>query len=280
MIEVKNVTKRYGKKTAVDQLSLQIQENSFVGLLGPNGAGKTTLIKMLTGLLTPQEGEIFIQKSKVDRRNNKVKALLGIVPQHSNLEKEMTVYEDLVFAGKLFRIPPKIYEERIDHLLDSFELQESKHALSKQLSGGMQRKVMIAKALIHSPKIMLLDEPTVGIDMTTRIRIWDILKDMQSQGMTLLMTTHYIEEAQSLCDRICFMDQGKLFMDDSPQALIDNFGHYTVEEYTCSMGSEFHYFKTREEATEYSKSSNADSVLLRELTLGDIFYSYTKRKVN
>lgn len=280
MIDISSVTKKYGKKTAVDNLSIHIEKNSFVGLLGPNGAGKTTLMKMISALLKPTQGSIHIDGSPVSRDNNPVKAMLGVVPQYSNLEKEMTVNEDLVFAAKLFRIPKVIYRERIDDLLEALELKEAKHQLSSTLSGGMQRKVMIAKALIHKPKIMLLDEPTVGIDMATRVRIWDILKDMQSAGMTLLMTTHYIEEAETLCDRVCFIDEGKLFLDGHPKSLIEDFGHFTVEEYFPKQGSMFSYFFSREEAVQYSRASTAESVLLRELTLGDIFYHYTKRKVN
>lgn len=280
MIEIRGVTKKYGEKVAVNNLSLRIEKNSFVGLLGPNGAGKTTLIKMITSLLRPQQGEILVHGTAVSRDNNQVKAMLGIVPQHSNLEREMTVYEDLEFAAKLFRISPKIYPKRIDELLDIMELTEAKDQLSKQLSGGMQRKVMIAKALINEPQILLLDEPTVGIDVSTRIKIWDIMKDMQKRlGMTLLMTTHYIEEAQALCDRVCFMDRGEIFMDDHPEALIANFGHYTIEEFYSGRGTEFHFFKTREEAMGFSNESQADSLLLRELTLGDVFYHHTKRKV-
>lgn len=279
MITLNNVSKHFGDKRAVDGVYLTIEAGSFVGLLGPNGAGKTTIMKMISALIRPTQGEIFIDGERVSRNNDRIKSMLGIVPQITNLEKEMKVIEDLIFAGKIFKMPKKDYMRRIDELVELMELEEFINYKTETLSGGLKRRVMIAKALMHNPQIILLDEPTVGIDVAARIKIWDILKKMKHTGLTVLLTTHYIEEAEKLCDRVCFIDRGKIIEDDSPQGLIDKTGKYTVEVFDEERGTEYVFFGTREEANAFASGLVDKSVLIRELTLGDVFYSYTKRRV-
>ena len=279
MIEIRNVTKKFGDFTAVENVNLTIDSGSFIGLLGPNGAGKTTLIKMLVGLLKPTDGEIFIDGEKVSRNNNEIKKRIGIVPQYTNLDKELTAYENLVFAAKLFKIKKSDYKNKIEELLDFMELENSRNKEAKQLSGGMQRKLMIAKALINDPDIIFLDEPTVGVDINGRRKIWDILKTMENMGNTILLTTHYIEEADYLCDKVCFIDQGVIFENNTPEALKENLGQFTVEYFDKENKTDYRYFVQREDAIEFTKTIEDFTYTIRDTTLEDVFYNFTNRKV-
>ena len=217
LIEIKGVSKLFGDFVAVNDVSLEIKEGEFLGLLGPNGAGKSTLINMLTGLLKPTAGVINIFGQKMTRNNMEIKNKIGVVPQYTNLDKELTAYENLVFAAKLFKI--KNYESLIDELLITMELEEHRNKKAMNLSGGMQRRLMIAKALINDPDIIFLDEPTVGIDLNGRRKIWDILKYMKTLGKTILLTTHYIEEADYLCNQVCLINEGKIYQELLPLQL-------------------------------------------------------------
>lgn len=279
MIEIKNVTKKFDGFVAVDSIDLDINNGDFIGLLGPNGAGKTTLIKMLTALLKPTKGKIYIEGKEVGRNNNQVKRKIGVVPQHMNLEKELTAYENLVFAAKLFKLRKKDYKLKVEELIDFMELEDYRNKLSQELSGGIQRRLMIAKALINNPSIIFLDEPTVGIDINARRKIWDILKTMNKNGITILLTTHYIEEAETLCDRVCFMDKGTIFKDDSPSNLKNELGKYTVEYFTEESMTMYRYFQNRKSAIEFANTLDDKEFSIRELTLEDVFYNYTNRKV-
>ena len=279
MIEIRNVTKKFGDFTAVENVNLTIDSGSFIGLLGPNGAGKTTLIKMLVGLLKPTDGEIFIDGEKVSRNNNEIKKRIGIVPQYTNLDKELTAYENLVFAAKLFKIKKSDYKNKIEELLDFMELENSRNKEAKQLSGGMQRKLMIAKALINDPDIIFLDEPTVGVDINGRRKIWDILKTMENMGKTILLTTHYIEEADYLCDKVCFIDQGVIFENNTPEALKENLGQFTVEYFDKENKTNYRYFAQRGDAIEFTKTIEEFTYTIRDTTLEDVFYNFTNRKV-
>lgn len=277
MIDIKNVSKKFGDFTAVDNISINIKSGEFVGLLGPNGAGKTTLIKMLTGLIKPTDGEIYINKSKMSRNNRHAKAILGIVPQYSNLDKELTSYENLVFAAKLFRI--KDYNDRINELLKFVELSEFRNHKAMDLSGGMARKLMIAKALINDPDIIILDEPTVGIDLNGRRKIWDILKHMKTRGKTVLLTTHYIEEADYLCSKIFLIDKGNILENDTPDNLKKDLGIYTFEYFDEEMKTKYKFFNEKENATGYAANISSLHYTIRETTLEDVFYNFTNRRV-
>lgn len=279
LIEILNVTKKFGNFTAVDEIDLKINKGSFVGLLGPNGAGKTTLINILIGLSKPTMGEVLIEGEKVNRDNKKLKEKLGIVPQHTNLDKDLTAYENLVFAAKLFKMKKKDYVIKIHELLKFMELEESKDKEARNLSGGMQRKLMIAKALINDPDIIFLDEPTVGIDINGRRKIWDVLKIMKANGKTILLTTHYIEEADYLCDEVCFIDKGKMFENDIPSALKSQLGEFTIEYFDNDLKTNYKHFITREGANDFIKSIEGFTYTLRETTLEDVFYNFTNRRV-
>ena len=279
MIEIENITKKFGDFTAVDNINLKIEKGSFIGLLGPNGAGKTTLINILIGLSKPTIGQALIEGEKVNRDNKDLKEKIGIVPQHTNLDKDLTAYENLVFAAKLFKMKKKDYILKIQELLKFMDLEESKDKEARILSGGMQRKLMIAKALINDPDIIFLDEPTVGVDINGRRKIWDILKIMKAKGKTILLTTHYIEEADYLCDQICFMDKGKIFENDTATVLKKDLGEFTVEYFDNDLKTNYKHFVNREEANKFTRSIEGLTYTIRYTTLEDVFYNFTNRRV-
>lgn len=277
MIRFESVTKSYGDLIAVDKVNLKIPESTFFCLLGPNGAGKTTMIKMLTGLINADDGEIFVNNNMVSRDANNIKKMIGVVPQHINLDKELTVEENLRFSGMLYKLSKKQIEKRVEELLEIMELASVRKRLCKRLSGGMQRKLMIAKALIHDPDIIILDEPTVGIDTTARRKIWSILKRMNLEGKTLLMTTHYIEEAEYLCDLVTLMHEGKIFRYETPENLILELGVHTVEYYVDDE-QKYEHFPQLNEAKNYAHNLDCQFTI-RKTTLDDVFYQFTDRMV-
>ena len=277
MIEIKNLSKKFNDFTAVNNIDLDIESGEFMGVLGPNGAGKTTTIKIITGLLKPTAGNVYINGSLMNRNNKDVKGIMGIVPQYSNLDKELTVYENLVFAAKLFRV--ENYKNKIDELLDFVELSEFKDRVTSNLSGGMARRLTIAKALINDPEIIILDEPTVGIDINGRRKIWDILKYLKSRNKTVLLTTHYIEEAEYLCSRVCLIDRGVIIKDGTPGKLKEQLGGYTVEYFDEELKTAYKFFDLKQKALDYSAGIKSSNYTIRETTLEDVFYNYTNRKV-
>lgn len=277
MIEIKNLSKKFNDFTAVNNIDLVIESGEFMGVLGPNGAGKTTTIKIITGLLKPTAGNVYINGSLMNRNNKDVKGIMGIVPQYSNLDKELTVYENLVFAAKLFRV--ENYKNKIDELLEFVELSEFKDRVTSNLSGGMARRLTIAKALINDPEIIILDEPTVGIDINGRRKIWDILKYLKSRNKTVLLTTHYIEEAEYLCSRVCLIDRGVIIKDGTPGELKEQLGGYTVEYFDEELKTAYKFFDLKQKALDYSAGIKSSNYTIRETTLEDVFYNYTNRKV-
>ena len=277
MIEIRNLSKKFNGFTAVNNIDLVIEAGEFIGVLGPNGAGKTTTIKIITGLLKATSGNVYINGSVMNRNNKEVKGIMGIVPQYSNLDKELTVYENLVFAAKLFRV--ENYRNKIYELLDFVDLTEFKDRVAANLSGGMARRLTIAKALINDPDIIILDEPTVGIDLNGRRKIWDILKYLKTKNKTVLLTTHYIEEAEYLCSRVCLIDKGVIIQDSTPELLKEQLGVYTVEYFDEELKTAYKFFKSKQEALDYSADIESMSCTIRETTLEDVFYNYTNRKV-
>lgn len=277
MLEIKNLSKKFGDFTAVNNIDLTIDSGEFIGILGPNGAGKTTTIKIITGLLRPTTGNVFINGSLMNRNNKNIKGIMGIVPQYSNLDKELTVYENLLFAAKLFKV--EYYKNKINELLDFAELSDFKDRMVTNLSGGMARRLTIAKALINDPDIIILDEPTVGIDINGRRKIWDILKYLKTKNKTVLLTTHYIEEAEYLCNRVCLIDKGTIIQDSTPGNLKEQLGNYTVEFFDEELKTVYKFFDSKQEALDYSVGIESLNYTIRETTLEDVFYNYTNRKV-
>lgn len=277
MIEIEDLTKRYGETVAVDHLNLHIEKGEFFGLLGPNGAGKTTLVRMLSTLTEPTSGRISIGGVPLDRNRIEVKSKIGVVPQHMNLEWELTVMQNLQLHAKLFGLEKESAGAKMDELLHYIGLYERRNDLVKTFSGGMKRKLMIARALLHQPDVLLMDEPTVGLDASVRRKLWDLMKGLNKDGMTVILTTHYIEEAEVLCSRVGFMNQGKIVELDAPKNLVEKFGSFVLETFIDGE-TKILFFKDRESALEKASEFNG-SVNIRLSNLEDTFLMLTNRKV-
>jgi ABC-2 type transport system ATP-binding protein len=275
MLEVHNVVKRYGSVTAVDGVSFSVNGGEIFGLLGPNGAGKSTTIRMLTTLTKPTAGELFVDGYSVVNDQVEVKRRIGVVPQQNNFEQELTGRENLLLHALLHKMPKKIRDARIAELLTYVGLEDRADERVRNYSGGMARRLIIARALLHGPSILFLDEPTVGLDPQTRRKIWDLILLMNRSGVTVLLTTHYIEEAESLCHRVGIVDYGKLIALDSPKKLSQNIGEFCVE-FLKDFGVERHFFATRQEARNFVSGQDFDTVV-RRTNLEDVFVELTGR---
>lgn len=219
-IEVSSLIKNFGKFTAVDGISFKVASGEIFGLLGPNGAGKTTTIKMLTTLLEPTGGNAKIASHDIIKEKNSVRQNIGIVFQDPSLDDKLTGKENLIFHGMLYNLKKELMEERIKNVLKLVELEEKADVLVENYSGGMKRRLEIARGLMHMPKVLFLDEPTVGLDPQTRRKIWDYIVELNKKhNTTIVLTTHYIEEADFLCSRVAFVDHGKIIALDTPEKL-------------------------------------------------------------
>ena len=210
MIQIRSLSKSYGTLTAVSGVSFDIKEGEIFGLLGPNGAGKTTTLSMIAGLLKPDEGEITVGGTAVWSNLKEVKRIMGVVPQDVALYQDLTAKENLSFWGGLYGLRGTGLKDKIDRTLEMLGLAEKSKAAVKTFSGGMKRRLNLGVGLLHSPRLLLLDEPTVGIDPQARINILDVIRGLAKQGTTILYTTHYMEEAEQLCDRLAIIDHGKI----------------------------------------------------------------------
>ena len=215
IIELKNLMKKYGDKTVVNNLSLEIYKGEIFGFLGPNGAGKSTSINMMVGLIEPDGGEIIFNGSD----KSFTKADIGICPQVIVLWDQLTCYENLYLMGKMYEVPKKIVKERIDKILKQLQLEDKKDELISNLSGGMKRRMNIAMATIHNPAILVLDEPSEGLDPQTRRVLWEYIKYQKEMDNTVILTTHLMDEADKLSDRVAIIDHGKLLKLDTPEKL-------------------------------------------------------------
>lgn len=219
-LSIQNLVKRYGHFTAVDHLSLEVPEGEFFGFLGPNGAGKTTTINAIVGLVKFQEGSIKVCGHDVVADYRKARACIGLAPQEFNFDRYLTIREVLIYTAGYFGIPAKEAKHRADQMLKQFELDSKRDVDYTKLSGGMKRRLSLARALIHQPRVLILDEPTAGVDVELRLELWDVLADLNRQGLTIILTTHYLEEAQHLCKRIGIINHGRIVALDQTQALI------------------------------------------------------------
>jgi ABC-2 type transport system ATP-binding protein len=204
---------------AVRGVSFEVAPGELFGLLGPNGAGKSTTLGCITTLVRPTGGRVLVDGLDVTREPIEVKRRIAVVPQVRNLDRDLTVREVLTFHGRYFGLPAREREERADRLLQRMQLQERQHAKPLTLSGGLQQRLLIARALMHDPRVLLLDEPTIGLDPQARRLLWDTLLELHAQGLTLIMTTHYMEEADRLCQRVAIIDHGVILRLDTPAAL-------------------------------------------------------------
>lgn len=277
MIKVNHVSKQFEDVKAVTGASLHIKKGHIHGLLGPNGAGKTTLIRSIVGLYDIDQGQIRIDDEILTRDKHKLKSKIGVVTQHINLDKELTLEENLEFAGRLYGLPKNIIKERKEQLLKAFNLDKAKNRQVKKSSGGMKRKLMIAKALIHDPELIILDEPTVGIDVEARKEIWEMLLRLRSEGKTMLLTTHYIEEAEYLSNMISMIHQGEIFHTDTVDALVKTLGLFCLE-YHEGHHIKRAYFDTQEIAEQVNEAKGLKGGI-RSTQLEDVYTSLLDTKV-
>jgi ABC-2 type transport system ATP-binding protein len=275
MIVTDNLGKQYQDLVALDGLSLQIPAGEIFGLLGPNGAGKTTTIKILTTLARPSWGEARIQDFDVVRQPLEVKKLIGVCPQEINLDRELTAFENLWIYGKLHRTPD--LNVRIRELLKFGDLQDRADSLVRDFSGGMQRRLLILRALVSRPRVLFLDEPTVGLDPQVRRQLWSLIQELKLGGITLILTTHYIEEAEMLCDRVGVLNRGRLIALDTPRALVARVGGYVVE--TLNTGRR-QYLLVRDKEEAYVRAQTEPAgVIIRQTNLEDVFIQLTGERL-
>ncbi len=231
IVEVSDLTKKFGEFTAVDDISFGVPAGQIFAFLGPNGAGKTTTIKMLTTLLTPTSGEIKLNGFDPVDHQDEARRSFGIVFQDPSLDDELTAYENLEFHGVLYNVPEKTREKRIQELLEIVELTDRKNSLVKTFSGGMKRRLEIARGLLHHPKVFFLDEPTSGLDPQTRNKIWDYIKNLnKKEGITIFFTTHYMEGADKVAENVAIIDHGKIVAAGSPAELKRKTKSSTLED--------------------------------------------------
>jgi lipooligosaccharide transport system ATP-binding protein len=231
-IRLRGVVKRFGPLTAVDGLDLDVPAGSCVGLLGPNGAGKSTTMKALTAQVIADEGELLVLGHRLPDDSKQARAEMGVVPQLDNLDVSLTVEQNLVVFTHLYRVPKPARRGAIERALDIANLSDRRHAKVDQLSGGMRRRLLIARALLHEPRLLLLDEPTVGLDPQVRQELWALIDRLRTEGVSILMSTHYIEEAERLCDQVTIMSHGRAVAVGAPRQLIaEHAGPEALEVY-------------------------------------------------
>lgn len=282
VIITEKLTKNYGNIGAVQDLNLNVQSGETFGFLGPNGAGKTTTIRMLTTLTKPTSGRAWVNGFDVVKEPDKVKNEFGVVQQHMSLDRDLTVRENMEFHARLHHLQSSERKKRIAELLDYVGLTEQADRMVMTLSGGMQKRAMIIRALIHRPKILFLDEPTVGLDAQTRRRLWELIRRLNLDGTTIFLTTHYIEEAEALCQRVGIIHQGRLIALGKPVELRQKLGLFTVETLANNTKTRYNYFPTKEAAKRYVQNLPPElkTIIIRESNLEDVFVELTGQKVS
>lgn len=279
MIKISGLTKYYENIIAVNNISFEIKRGEVFGLLGPNGAGKTTTIKMLTTLSKPDSGRCMIDGFDVMEKPSEIKRLIGVVPQENNLDRELTAYENLLIYGMLHRV--ENLKEKIKDVLLMVGLQDRKDSVVSGFSGGMQRRLLLARALLTEPSVLFLDEPSIGLDPQIRHQVWDIIRKTKIDGRTVVITTHYIEEAEALCDRVGILSKGRLIALDSPQNLKATVGEYVVESLEEDGKLTQYICRNRDDAHEIAKTvrQKSDGVTIRMSNLEDVFIKLTGERI-
>jgi len=275
-IEIDSLIKTFGSVTALDHLCLSVAQGEIYGFLGPNGAGKTTTIRILSTLTRPTSGSVAVNGVDVLRDPVRAKHQIGIVHQSYNVDPELTGTENLIIHGLLFDMPIHETRRRIRELLEFVDLSEHIDRRVSTYSGGLKRRLTIARALLHKPRVIILDEPTAGLDAVARRKVWSLIRNMRCEiGSTILVTTHYIEEAQQLSDRVGILDRGKLIAEDTPAQLISRVGKVAVER-DGSDGLDISFFETREGAVQ-SIAQHPVNARIRDTNLEDVFINLTGR---
>jgi lipooligosaccharide transport system ATP-binding protein len=295
VISAENLSKRYGSLLAVDTISFSVRRGEVFGFLGPNGAGKTTTMKMIQCISPKTSGRLTVFDMDVDTHPREIKRILGVLPQETNLDPDFTCYENLTNYARYFEIPKKEAGDRADKLLSFLQLEEKRDVRIEKLSGGMKRRLLLARALINDPQLLILDEPTIGLDPQGRHLIWEKLKALQAAGNTIVLTTHYLEEAERLCNRLVIMDEGKILVEGSPGDLVSNYVgsdilevEHTAPVIACldAMHAKYEIFgdivqvqtaHPREVAKELFERCNPGRVFARPASLEDVFLKLTGR---
>ena len=278
IISGKGITKKFGDFVAVDNIDVSVKRGEIFGFLGPNGAGKTTTIRVMTTLTPPTSGTIEIEGKEVKGLDDPLKENVGIIQQHISLDRDVSVAENIWYHAILHRIPKKVAKERIDRLVEIMGLQPYMDYMTINLSGGWKRRVAIVCALIHNPSILVLDEPTAGLDTQSRHMLWQLIRELNNQGTTIFLTTHYMDEAQELCDRIAILNHGKIIAQGTPEQLCEDLGKWAVE-YIIDGVKKYRYFTDRDESKVFRDSLDENVQVTSRLTnLEDVFLELTGRE--
>jgi lipooligosaccharide transport system ATP-binding protein len=224
IVTAQGLTKDYGTLRAVDNIDFQISKGECFGFLGPNGAGKTTAMSIIYCFMPPTSGEVKVFDMDVTKNPSEIKSRIGVMPQDNNLDPDLSVFENMIVYARYFDIPKSTSSGTAQELLDFVELNEKYNVNIKDLSGGMKRRLLLARSLINNPELMILDEPTTGLDPHSRHAVWEQMDHLKSKGITLILTTHYMEEAEKICDRVAIMDSGKIVATDTPANLMSMHG--------------------------------------------------------
>jgi lipooligosaccharide transport system ATP-binding protein len=299
LIKAEGLTKKFGDFTAVDHIDFEVYKAECVGFLGPNGAGKTTTVRMIYCFLPLTEGELSVAGMDVSTHSREIKSLVGVAPQEDNLDPDFTVMKNLLVYARYFDLPKEEAAKRAAEQLKFFQLQEKQGVQIVELSTGMKRRLIVARALINEPKILLLDEPTTGLDPQARHLVWDEIRMLKKHGVTIIITTHYMDEAAELCDRILVMDNGKIIEQGHPAELIKKHVGEDVLEFDMNeqlvealktelpdaeievFGERVHVFTTQAHGVfeRFLERHQGTNVMIRNANLEDVFLKLTGRKL-
>lgn len=294
-IEARNLLKSYGNLVAVNQVSFDVRYGEAFGMLGPNGAGKSTMMRMVYCRSPLTSGSLKVTGRDVTSDARMIKEKVGVVPQENNLDPDLSVRDNLLIYARYFRLPRTIAEQRADELIEFAELQEKRNARIETLSGGMKRRLMVARALLNDPQILILDEPTTGLDPHVRLAIWEKLRELRNKGLTILLSTHYMDEAEKLCDRLVIVDKGQILVSGTPRDLISRHAlHFALEARGCNgrplqLGLEqiiaeqrgsthFYFAATADQLAPLLHEYEDCETFLRPSNLEDVFLRLTDRE--
>lgn len=280
IIKVEGLVKKYDGKYAIDGLDLSVREGEIFAFLGPNGAGKTTTVRALSTLTNYDDGKITIGGIDLAKDPIGCKKLMGVIQQHICLDKDLTVYENMMQHVLFHKIPRNDRVKHLDELIEYLDLKPYLNYKVDALSGGWKKRAAIVCALVHRPKILFLDEPTVGLDINARRLLWDMIKKLNKDGMTIFLTTHYIEEVEALCDRVGIINRGKLIALGTPAELCERVGQTAVEYFDVNGVTVYRYFEDRDSAKIFADGlGDNDTVIMRRTNLEDCFVELTGKKV-
>jgi lipooligosaccharide transport system ATP-binding protein len=299
VIEARGLTKRFGDFTAVDHIDFEVCKAECVGFLGPNGAGKTTTVRMIYCFLPITEGKLSVGGMDASTQPREIKKLVGVAPQEDNIDPDFTVVKNLIVYARYFDLPKEEAEKRAAEQLKFFQLEEKQKVDIVELSGGMKRRLILARALLNEPQILLLDEPTTGLDPQARHLVWDEVRALRKRGVTIIITTHYMDEAAELCDRIFIMDNGKIIEQGKPSELVKKHIGSDVLEFDMdeklvealktelpdstleTFGERVHVFTAQSHGVfeRFIEKHQASNVMIRNANLEDVFLKLTGRKL-